>query len=185
MSYMKDQLMSKLPAGMTVPEPLERAWTWMEAQGWGSGEGEDYFLTPYAGKRQMGIVFSADRTLEGWFEEGQNGFDKMFPIAEISGDGGIGLMWLKSDGEIAFAGLGGFGPFLMAENSIDFLRLIAIGKHELDSLLLTMEAEDEEAAAHAEFRSWVTTEFGVEVPLTWEVGPDPDPFETWIESLDN
>lgn len=95
----------------------------------------------------------------------------MFPIAEISGDGGIGLMWLKSDGEIAFAGLGGFGPFLLAENSIDFLRLIAIGKHELDSLLLTMEAEDEEAAAHAEFRSWVTTEFGVEVPLTWEDGP--------------
>lgn len=80
MSYMKDQLMSKLPAGMTVPEPLERAWTWMEAQGWGSGEGEDYFLTPYAGQRQMGIVFSADRTLEGWSKKAKMDSTRCFRL---------------------------------------------------------------------------------------------------------
>lgn len=183
MSRMKDLLASKLPAGLTIPEPLDRAWTWMEEQGWGRGEGEDYYLTPYAGDRQMGIVFSTDRTLEGWFEPDQPGYDRLMPLAEISGDGGIGLLWLADNGEVAFAGLGMFGPFLLASDAVDFLRLIAIGKQELISMLLETEAEDEEAAAHAEFRAWVTSEFGVEVPASWTPVTNPDPFRAWVERV--
>ena len=183
MSRMTDVLTSKLPENFTIPEPLERAWSWMEQQGWGRGDGNGYVLTPYAGELQRGVVFLADQTLDGWFEPDEPGFERMVPLAEISGDGGVGVAWRDDDGEVRFGGFGAFGPFLLANNAVDFLRLIAIGHIELNSMLRTLEPEEEESvAAHAEFRAWVSSEFDVEVPATWTQA-DPDPFAAWYERV--
>lgn len=183
MSRMAEMLSPKLPAGFVIPEPLERAWSWMERQGWGLSNANGYFLTPYAGERQLGVVFSPGETLTGWFEPGEPGYDRLVPLAEISGDGGIGAAWLGDD-EVWFAALGSDGDtFLLAESAVDFLRLIAIGHHDLNPWDLELEPQEPESVeAHAPFRAWVESEFGVEVPDVWGKA-EPDPFEAWVERV--
>lgn len=180
MSRLTDLLASRLPAGFTVPEPLDRAWSWMEQQGWVVEGANGYYVTPYPGSRQLGVVFSAQETLTGWFEPGAPGFDQLVPIAQVSGDGGVGAIWLDGD-RVRFVVLGSDGEtFLLAESALDFLQLIAIGHRELTSWDLEEEPEDDEAVeAHAAFRTWVESEVGTEVPGAWTAA-DPDPFEEWV-----
>jgi hypothetical protein len=181
MSRLLDLLQPKLAAGFTIPEPLERAWNWMEAQGWGLDNGNGYFLTPYAGTRQLGAVFSADESLDGWFEPGDAGFDQLVPLAQISGDGGTAAAWIDGD-QVRFVALGS-ETFLLADSAVDFLRLLAIGHSDLNSWDLELEPEDEDAVeGHAPFRAWVESEFEVAVPACWTAA-DPDPFQAWVEGV--
>lgn len=183
MSRFAELLTPSLPEGFTIPEPLDRAWSWMEAQGWGRENGNGYFVTPYAGDRQLGPVFSPQESLVGWFEPGDPGYDQLVPIAEISGDGGTGAIWIDGD-RVRFVGLGSDGDtFLLAESAVDFLRLIAIGHHELNTWDLESEPEEEDAVeAHAAFRQWVESEFDTTVPPVWSTA-DPDPFEAWVGQM--
>lgn len=180
MSKLADLLRPSLPDGFTIPEPLDRAWSWMETQGWGVDNKNGYFLTPYAGNRQLGVVFSAQESLAGWFEPGDPGFGQLVPIAQISGDGAIGAAWID-EGRVRFVALGSDGDtFLLADSAVDFLRLIAIGHRELNAWDLELEPEDEDAVeAHAAFRAWAEAELDTTVPPVWSVA-DPDPFEAWV-----
>ncbi|MFY7065909.1 hypothetical protein ACOQFV_08605 [Nocardiopsis changdeensis] len=184
MTHMTDLLTPHLPAGITLPEPLERAWAWMEAQGFGFTNEHGYFLTPYPGDRQLGVVFSPGESLTGWFEPGKPGHGDLVPLGEISGDGGMCLLWNDS-GTTRFVALSSDGEaFLLADSAVDFLRLIAIGYDDLPfSELLTGPPEEDEAVeALAPFRAWVEAEFGTEVPAHWHTA-DPDPFNTWVSAL--
>ena len=180
MSRLTDLLAPRLPAGFSIPEPLDRAWSWMEEQGWVVDGPNGYFVTPYSGTRQLGVVFSAQESLTGWFEPSDPGFDQLVPIAQVSGDGSTGAVWIDGD-EWRFVVLGSDGEtFLLADSAVDFLRLVAIGYRELTSWELEEDPEDDEAVeAHAAFRTWVETELDVEVPATWTAA-DPDPFEEWV-----
>lgn len=130
MSRLTDLLTPRLPEGFTVPEPLDSAWSWMEQQGWVVDGPNGYFVTPYPGPRQLGAVFSAQESLDGWFEPGDPGFDQLVPIAQISGDGGTGAVWIDGD-QVRFVALGSDGDaYLLADSPVDFLRLIAVGYHE-------------------------------------------------------
>jgi hypothetical protein len=184
MTNMTDLLTPHLPAGITLPEPLDRAWAWMEAQGFGFTNEHGYFLTPYPGDRQLGVVFSPGESLTGWFEPGEPGHDDLVPLGEIAGDGSWCLLW-NDAGTARFVVLGSDGEaFLLADSAIDFLRLIAIGYDGIPYAdLLTEPSEDgESVAALAPFRAWVEAEFGVQVPEHWHTA-DPDPFNTWISAL--
>ncbi|GAB3293539.1 hypothetical protein [Pseudoclavibacter terrae] len=188
MSHLADLLAPKLPAGMTIPEPLERAWTSMEEQGWGFENRHGYFLTPYAGTTQLGIVFSPTESLTGWFEPGEPGHDRLFPLGQTDGTGSFAALWLDPSDVIRFVMLGSEGERLsLADDAVDFLRLLAVGYLELNDYALPEEPseEDEESvAALAPFRAWVETEFGVEVPAQWEVR-EPDPFDAWVAEVKN
>lgn len=179
MSHMADSL--SLPAGFPLPEPLERAWTWLEAQGWGTRTEHGYFLTPYAGDVQLGVVFSPDLTTEGWIEPGAPGSERLIPIAEIAGDGSVGALWLDDTDAERFVALGSGGElFRLADSAVDFLRLIAIGHDEVAPFLWAEAPEDPETIeAHAAFRDWVEQEFSVTVPEIWE-GPADDGFSDWV-----
>ncbi|MFF2654307.1 hypothetical protein [Streptomyces sp. NPDC058045] len=183
MSNFADQLRTRLPDDFVIPEPLERAWSWMEAQGWGSSNSHDYYLTPYAGERQLGVVFSPGLTLDGWFEAGDTGFDRLVPFVDLDGSGSLGVLWSDDRRDIQVGALGGEGQVsLLAENTLDFLRLVAIGYEEVGSYL-DGEPEDEEAVeGHAAFRSWVQDEFDVVVPNAWRYA-DPDPFNAWVSAV--
>ena len=183
MSRLTDLLTPRLPEGFTVPEPLDRAWSWMEQQGWVVDGPNGYFVTPYPGSRQLGAVFSAQESLDGWFQPGDPGFDQLVPIAQISGDGGTGAVWIDGD-QVRFVALGSDGDtYLLADSPVDFLRLIAVGYHELGSWDLGEEPEDEDAVeAHAAFRAWVEAELDTDVPSLWPA-TDPDPFEAWVERM--
>lgn len=181
MSRLAELLSPKLPQGFAIPEPLERAWTWMEDQGWGVDSPNGYFLTPYAGTRQLGAVFSAEESLDGWFEPGDPGFDRLVPMAQISGDGGTAAAWIDGD-QVRFVALG-METFLLADSAVDFLRLLAIGHCGIHSWDLGLEPDDDEAVeGHAPFRAWVEAEFEVAVPAQWSAA-DADPFEAWVEGI--
>ncbi|WP_017602363.1 hypothetical protein [Nocardiopsis lucentensis] len=179
---MTEMLTPGLPAGITLPEPLTRAWAWMEARGFGFTNEHGYFLTPYPGDRQLGVVFTPAESLTGWFEPGEPGHDDLVPLGQIAGDGSLCALWNDS-GTVRFVALGSDGAaFLLADSAVDFLRLIAIGYDEIPyPEYLAEPPEDEDTVeAHAPFRTWVEAEFGVEVPGRWRTAA-PDPFDAWIE----
>lgn len=92
MSRMRDEL--TVHEGIKIPAELEAAWRWMEEQGHSvTGADGGYFVTPYPGTRQLGPVFSPGLSLTGWVEPGRPGFDRLVPIAEVSGDGSLAALW--------------------------------------------------------------------------------------------
>lgn len=183
---MTELMTPALPAGTVLPEPLTRAWAWMEARGFGLTNENGYFLTPYPGDRQLGVVFTPGESLAGWFEPGEPGHGDLVPLGQIAGDGSLCALWNDS-GATRFVALGSDGEaFLLADSAVDFLRLIAIGYSEIpfpDCLAEPPGEEDADAvAAHAPFRAWVEEEFGVEVPRHWRA-VEPDPFDAWIDRV--
>jgi len=184
MSRLAELLQPSVPAGITIPEPLERAWSWMEAQGFGVETPHGYFLTPYAGRAQLGIVFSADESLAGWFEPGEPGHDRLLPLGQSDGSGSVAALWLDPSDDPRFVVLGSEGERrYLADDAVDLLRLIAIGYLELNDYSLPEEPDEDEdgesVAALADLRAWVASEFGVEVPPHWELR-EPDPFDAWV-----
>ncbi|MCC2592434.1 hypothetical protein LKO27_03225 [Tessaracoccus sp. OS52] len=185
MSRMHELLKESLSDGMSIPEPLERAWAWMEERGWGSDMGGQYHLTPYPGERQLGVVFVSNGSLDGWFEPGDPAQERLLPIAEISGSGSLAALWLDDDGAVRFVALDSMGSsYVLADSAVDFLRLTAIGYEEIVGWFLALPPESDEAVeAHREFRTWVEETFDVEVPERWFKVSDPDPFAAWLESV--
>lgn len=171
-----------LPDDIEIPAELEAAWTWMEEQGWGGTDAEGrYFLTPYAGEAQRGVVFTA-ASLDGWFDPGSEAPLRLLPLAKIAGDGSIGAVWTDDAGAGRFVALGSEGSaHLLADTALDFLRLIAVGYDELGEWSLGLEPEDEESVeAHAQFRAWLERTYGVEAPSEWEAVDPEDEFAQWI-----
>lgn len=185
MSRFADLIAPELPAGITIPEALDRAWTWMEEQGWGAEKNGSYFLTPYAGRSQLGIVFSTGMSLQGWFRDPDDpALSRLMPLGETDTAGSMATLWLDASDTLRSALLGqDVGRLLLADDAVDFLRLVAIGYLELSSYDLVEEpyVEDDmdSVAALADFRAWVAAEFGVDVPAHWSVR-SPDPFEAWV-----
>ncbi|WP_134322588.1 hypothetical protein [Cumulibacter soli] len=183
MSRFAEELTPTLPAGLSIPEPLERAFTWMEDQGWGLQNEHGYYMTPYAGEAQLGVVFTPSASLMGWFEPDEAGYDRLAPFVELDGSGGLGVLWLDDAGDIRIGALGSDGAVsLLADNAVDFLRLVAIGYDEVGEFIEGEPFEEESVEAHAEFRAWVEAEFGVEIPEHWSF-PEPDPFNAWVNQV--
>jgi len=179
---MLDHLTPSLPAGLLVPEPLERAWEWMEDQGWGRTDENGYFLTPYEPDSQLGVVFASDASLDGWFNDDSPAPERLVPLGEIAPDGSLACLWLDEGDRERFVGLTSEGDaFLIADTGVDFLRAIAIGYVELVPMFLDEPPDDEEAIAALElFREWVADEFDADVPTQWSLVPD-DEFAAWVE----
>lgn len=145
MSHLSQLLTPKLPAGLAIPDPLERAWLWMEAQGWGFENRNGYFLTPYAGTAELGTVFSPTESLTGWFEPGEPGHDRLLPLGQSDGTGSFAALWLDPSDTIRFVVLGSEGERLyLADDAVDFLRLLAIGYLELNTYALPEEPAEED-----------------------------------------
>lgn len=161
----------------------------MEAQGWGAVDASgNPIVTPYAGEAQLGPVFSAELTIEGWLNPEAPGAERLIPIAEADGAGGLALIWTDDDGQPRFVGFpsDGSGPLRLADNPVDFLRLVGVGYDEFLGFNFGAEPyiEDDRNSveALAVFRAWVESEFTVTVPPLWEVARD-DQFSAWLDPL--
>lgn len=194
-SALEQHLRARLSPGRHLPEPLTRVWSYMESQGWGGADAHgDPFLTAYPGDRQLGAVFSATLTTRGYLDPEAPGADRLLPIAETDGSGGFAAIWYDEADNPRFFWFSSEGgePQRIAENPVDFLRLIAVGYPELvdwawgapPEFFDDLDDDDDEASqpdpaeAHRGFREWVQTEFGVEVPGQWDVEGDPE-FDAW------
>lgn len=191
MTTFTEHFTRRAPEGLEVPAPLARAWDFMEEQGWGGiGADDQPYLTPYAGDSQLGPVFSAGLSIRGWLDPAAPGADRLVPIAETDGSGGLALIWIDDDQQARFVGLSseGGGGVRLADTAIDFLRLLAIGYSEFQDFAFGEEPyvdpddDEDPVAAHAEFRGWVESTFAVAVPALWEADED-EAFTTWLEPL--
>ncbi|KQO19931.1 hypothetical protein ASF16_08405 [Acidovorax sp. Leaf78] len=142
--------------------------------------------------------------------------DRLAPFCRTGGDGSVAALWRDEEGELRFVHLGsGSGSIMvgvLANNAVDFLRLLAIGYQELcwpDHLPLTpMEAfihengEPDEWDDDAEppvvplaLQQWLQQEFDADIPLTaaeltgvlpsYDKAGASDPFYQWIAKVEN
>lgn len=196
-SALETHLATTLPAGLTFPDSLCRAWSFMESQAWRGEDAEGYpFLTPYPGDAQLGPVFSAGLSIRGWLNPEAPGAERVIPIAETDGSGGMAAIWIDSAGKSRFVALSSEGAeaVRLADTPVDFLRLVAVGYSEFTDWAFGAPPEsfddssDEESGmpdsvvAHSRFRAWVESEFEVTVPDLWSVEDDAE-FNAWIGPL--
>ncbi|OYN89410.1 hypothetical protein [Parenemella sanctibonifatiensis] len=181
MSTMQDSL-PKHPH-ITIPDELEQAWLWMENAGNGDTTDHGYYLTPVTSEFQVSIVFTPNATLEGWFEPDSPAAARLLPIAELDGSGSIGALWLDDEDQLKVVGLSSEGSaFLLADNVLDFLTLVAIGYDELNEISLALPPESTESVELAEpFRTWLADTFSVDVPEEWHSVGDDD-FTAWVNA---
>lgn len=139
-----------------------------------------------------------------WFgHEAHEMLSRLCVFAKTGKEGSMAAIWLDPAGGQKIVHLGsGSGSTLvcvLAEEPIDFLRLLAIGYDEI--------CWDEQFPAppnqypglfihpHAAFRDWVSTTFGVSIPSTgreivkcpahMEDTVSEDPFHRWVKQCDN
>lgn len=124
------------------------------------------------------------------------GFDDLsdrFGIFGLGADGSLYAFWIddNENQKIVHLGSEGDGLYILAENFIDFLRLLAIGYDEIGfaDMNMTVQAwnkgieKDENEGINPSFRKWVSSEFGVNIPNKGKEIADfnDESFNHWIQ----
>ena len=125
---------SAAPRGFALPEELHRALDFLESAGHGEAfhgeDGPEGFLSVSADP-VSGSVFYIDFDLTGYLDTDRPGAERLVPVVDPDGGGSRIMAWAGTDGtapyRYLFLGAEGEGPFLVAENTVDLLRLLAVG----------------------------------------------------------
>jgi hypothetical protein len=197
MGEFSDQTLARVPPGFELGEPLRMLLEWIEFHDYvGTGHNGDLYGVLDGRHRGPGVGiqgFTSEQTasyVRSWF----GGVDDdptrwLWPFAETGADGSMAALWIGDDGRSRVVHLGsGSGSLLtcvLAEDALDFVRLLAIGYDEL-CRPEDFEAAPEEPQRTALLREWVEQTFAVSVPRTAseivrhpaEMGDEdtPDPF---------
>ena len=183
--------LSRVPARIQLPEPLRLLFAWIEDQGFvhrspHDGElygalGTNYYVGTQVELRGYPSA-EASSYLHAWFGGVEVDLDRwLWPFAKTGGEGSVAALWLAVDGVTRIVHLGsGSGSVLtcvLAEDAVDFLRLLAIGyteicwNREFASPPVARDEDGEVVSApdrvvNAPYRSWVISTFGVTIPET-------------------
>lgn len=204
------QISRTLAPGMELPEPLERLFGWIERNGLYADrpDGRVGFLFSEAesadedGIAGTYVEFAAegDSNLKYWFgRESAEISSRLRVFCRTGTDGSMGAFWLDDEGRQRIVHMGsGSGSTLvcvLADDPVDFLRLLAIGYEEI-----CWGGFEEppgaprafSAGPGASFAEWVVATFGVSIPDTGagivrspsNMGDEEsaDPFWNWIEA---
>lgn len=184
-----DEFLAQAPEGYHLPHPLRQAFDYLEELGHGEVfEGGGYLAV--SSDPASGAVFFIDFDLSGYLDTQSPEADKVVATADPDGGGSKIVAWAGPDGtgEYRYCLLGpeGEGPFLIANNTIDLLRLLAVGYTWIgqDTLGRTpQQAGADDSAGVADFRSWVERTFDVDVPAAWPAGELDQGFAEWLVDL--
>lgn len=213
MSILSEQISETLLPGMHLPNALDLLFSWIE---------DNHFYIDVNDKR-IGILFPVDnkgiaskevgtniefsaqgnKNVKYWFpREFKEASNRLSVFAQTGGEGSVTAFWLDENDQQKIVHMGsGSGSTLacvLAENAIDFLRLLAIGYAEI---CWDEAFESTPAIAHAKegytffpnlkYQDWVKSTFSVTIPKTAaEIIKHPsrmeepdlrDPFAKWIE----
>jgi hypothetical protein len=168
-----DVTLARLPHGFDFAYPLRLLFEWVEDQG--------YVVTGHDGDL-YGSLSSDDRigtTIElrgytakqtasyarSWFGDvAEDPAARLWPFIQTGADGSMGALWLDDDQQTRIVHLGsGSGSLLtcaLADDALDFLRLLAIGYQEI--------------CWNAEFAA---------PPQPWYEDSTSDPFCRWVNHL--
>jgi hypothetical protein len=184
-------LQEVMPNGMEIPEPIKLLYDWIEAKSLfvDTADGRRIgFLYPEKAQRESqtdkgreggtNIEFAAEGSvnLRYWFgAEHPEVNRRLCVFAQTGAEGSMGAFWLDNENEIRIVHLGsGSGSILtcvLADNAVDFLRLLAIGYDEIcwdEDFAYPPNADnlDFKVEPNVEFQNWVKSTFKVEIPAT-------------------
>lgn len=213
----RDEFRRVVPAGLELPEALGMLFDWVEDQG---------LVVEREGTR-VGTLFPRDRMIASWTETSREGgtdiefeargdrdlqlwfgtddrrvLDRVGVFARTGADGSTAALWRDDDGRSRIVHLGsGSGSTLtcvLAEEPVDFLRLLAIGYDEIcwdEAYGRPPNAEGAELRVEPNevYREWVRSTFGVVIAETAsEIVRHPDgmddaapvdAFARWMQSV--
>ena len=180
-----EAVVASFPAGLVPPEPLIRFFRWQEAGGLDlEQDGERYgLLDPDQPDLCMFTRAVDPRYVEGWLPDATVADRaRLAPFVRTGGDGSVAALWRDDDGaqHIVHMGSGSGSTMLgvLADDAVDFLRLLAIGYDEVcwpEQYSLTPEAVHRSAfdepgdppyRRRHRLKDWVEMSFGVRVPET-------------------
>lgn len=206
-----DFMQSRLPATVVLPDVLRDLFDWIDSNGWivTGHDGDPYGCLAPGGMwlhDGTSVSFHIEvgevraRSSELWMGV-QGHHDVLVPFARTGADGSQAAFWVAPDGIQRIVHLGsGSGSMLacvLAEQPIDFLRLLAIGYDEICWLDEPAFADpplrdDGFSTLNGPFRAWVRGH-GVEIPSTArEIVPNParmadstsrDLFCSWLNKV--
>jgi hypothetical protein len=212
-SVLGKQIEPTLCSGMHLPESLELLFQWIEAKG--------YFIDTPNGR--LGFLFPEKKMKAGWTDAGRPGgtniefaaegnvnlrywfrtedpdiMGRLCVFAKTGAEGSMAAFWLADDGSQKIVHLGsGSGSTticVLADEPVDFLRLLAIGYDEIcwgDEYAAPPNANGEFVVEpNREYADWVTATFNttipdrgsaiVENPASMSTVASPDPFWQWV-----
>jgi hypothetical protein len=193
-----DMTLTRVPPGFEFGEPLRLLFAWVEEQGFVTvGADGELYGTLGAGTTVVLRGFSAVQTAE--YERSWTGTDRrlgIWPFVRTGFDGSYGALWADQHGATRIVHLGSGSGSLMtcvlAEDPVDFLRLMAIGYDEL-AWPEEWTEPPEPQLDNLPYQEWVCSTFGVSIPRTAiELVPHPaemgdestsDPFCQLINTL--
>lgn len=190
-SQLMEQLLNVMPKGMQIPKEIEMLYEYIEENGlYVDRNGCRYGLlypeekvkasmTEHEREGGTEITFYPGGTenLKYWFgQEYEELEQRLCVFAQSGGEGSECAFWLNDSGELKIVHMGsGSGSTLtcvLADNAVDFLRLLAIGYDEIcwdeDFPYPPNErpGADMIVKPNKAFQNWVTQTFGVEIPKT-------------------
>ncbi len=190
MGKLSEQISRTLLPGMSLPQPLRLLFDWIEANGTyiDTADGVRFgFLFPEQEKKAgwtdterpggTTIDFFAEGNvnMKYWFgHEDPEMMARLCVFAKTGAEGSMAAFWMDDAGKQKIVHMGsGSGSVLvcvLAEDSVDFLRLIAIGYDEIcwsDAFAQPPNASgDFFVHPHKEFQDWVKQTFQVTIPVT-------------------
>ncbi len=186
-----EQLAAVMPADVEIPMPIRQLYEWIEQQG---------FYVDNADGRRTGFLYPEEDLRASWTDEGRRGGTtielaasgnvnlrywfgaeheevnrRLYVFGQTGGEGSECAFWISKSNRLKIVHLGsGSGSILncvLAENAVDFLRLLAIGYDEIcwsdefDSPPNEGNA-DFQVEPNEAFQQWVRNTFDVEIPKT-------------------
>lgn len=189
MGTLNTQITKTLPVDMHLPEPLVLLFDWIEANG--------YFVDRPDGQR-IGLLFPESTLRSEWTETERPGgtiiefaaegsanlkywfghqrpevLERLYVFAKTGAEGSMAAFWLDPEGHQKIVHLGsGSGSIMvcvLADDPVDFLRLLAIGYDEIcwgDDYGEVPSVAEFKVHPNLRFRDWVRTSFRVAIPET-------------------
>jgi hypothetical protein len=176
--------LARVPHGFDFSEPLRLLFEWVENQGYVvEGRDGDLYGSLSGGDRRGGTEvelrgYTADQTASyarSWFgDTAENPAARLWPFARTGGEGSMGAPWLDNDRQTRVVHLGsGSGSLLtcvLADNGLDFLRLLAIGYEEIcwnEEFAAPPQPWDKDGdTVNAPYRDGLHRTFGTTIPAT-------------------
>ncbi len=189
MSTLQQQIEETLLPGMRLPEPLVLLLRWIEDKG--------FFID--RDNRRIGFLYPLDKLKSEWtetelpggthiefFAEGNANLkywfgherldvlDRLCVFAKTGADGSMAALWIDDRGKQNIVHLGsGSGSILvcvLADDPVDFLRLLAIGYDEICWNSAFSEPPNSGGGLfvrpNVEFQDWVAKTFSTTIPRT-------------------
>ena len=220
MGLLYEQLENALLPGMIILEPLRLLYEWIEdnktytdrSDGirFGSLFSEQELKSTWTEKERYGgtnieFVACGNSGLEYWFGHNRKEvLNRLCVFARTGFDGSMAAFWLDDnhDQKIVHMGSGSGSTLVcvLAEDCVDFLRLLAIGYDEIcwseefsQPPNTNLGKGEQFIHPHIDFQEWVSKTFNVTIPKNaleiikfpseMDDSQSHDPFWQWIESV--